>query len=497
MPIDKNFADNHTIKSMIKKKKKTSHKNKSIKKYIKGGTTLYILLFVIIIASAFMAGFFTKIKSRPGLIDAPIVVKCCDTGDGDECKPQDDKTIEYQGAQYGLIRTKVNLVEGNLHLKDSGEKVKIEGTDYPVILNPSETHNLSHTEMNIACDRPDPITTKKDLYFKKMPPDPMMFMKYSFPGNVIAEYCTSIPDDQIIFVCKKNCEPQPCSLPGANVPCYGDEQSEYDVYFKMSDYPDPGIPPFIKNCDKTPPQGPLPTGLKQRIIPGTNNDPHNNLQLNTFLIGLEGNINPWLSPFCKPAIYLYPEKETNINVKIASKGQISLTIPNYPNNGWQVTAYPNGKIIDNNKTFDYLYYEAKIPNDLIDNKTNQGYVVKYEELEQTLKDLLIKLGLNEKEKKDFIEYWLKVLPSSNYYFVGIVPEKTLNDISPLSISPKPDTIIRVALYFKPLDSDSIGVDKKVQVSEPNFQEIKRKGFTVVEWGGLFKTDENHPFTCLM
>lgn len=475
---------------MIKKKKRTSNKKKSTKKLIKGGTTLYILLFVIVIASAFMTGFFTKIKSNPGSIDAPINVICCDTGDGDECKPQDDKTIDYKGALYGLIRTKVNLVEGNLHLKDSGEKAG----DNPIILNSSDSHYPNDSMINRACNRINP----GDLFFKKIPPDPLMFMKNSYPESTIAEYCTSIPNDQIIFVCKNkdHCfTSPPCRFSdGAGgtleIPCYGDDKSEYDVYFKLSDYPSPGVPPFIKNCDKTPPQGPLPTGLKQRIIPGINNDPHNNLQLNTFLIGLEGNINPWLSPFCKPAIYLYPEKETNVNVKISPKGDTTLTIPQYPKEGWSVKAYPNGKITTDKKTFDYLYYEAKIPNEFIDNKTNQGYVVKYEELEQTLKDLLIKLGLNEKEKKDFIEYWLKVLPVSNYYFVGVVPEKTLNDISPLSILPKPDTVIRVALYFKPLE-------KKIEVSVPNFAEIKRQGFTVVEWGGLFKSDEKHPFACLM
>lgn len=467
-------------------KRKKSYK----KKFIKGGTTLYMLLFIIVIASAFMAGFFTKIKSRPGLIDSPIVVKCCDTGDGDECKPQDNKAIDYKGIKYGLIRTKVNLVEGNLHLKDSTEKVNIEGIEYPIILNPSETHNISDMELNQSCNRPDPINSPKDLYFKKMPPDPYYFMRVRRSPQELAEYCTAIPNDQIIFVCKKNCEPKPCSLPGAGVPCYGDEKSEYDVYFRLPDYPDPGIPDFIKNCDKKPPRGPVPTGLEQRIIPGGDNNPHDNLQLKTFIIGLEGNINPWLSPFCKPAIYLYPEKETDVNVKIAPKGNISLTIPDYPSNGWQVIAYPNGKIKTDNKFFDYLYYEAKIPNDLIDNKTDQGYVIEYKDLEKTLKNLLTKLGLNEKEKKDFIEYWVKVLPESNYYFVGIVPEKTLNNISPLSISPKPDTVIRVALYFKPLE-------EKIDVEKPEFQEIKRKGFTVVEWGGLFKTDEKHPFTCLM
>ena len=47
---------------------------------------------------------------------------------------------------------------------------------------------------------------------------------------------------------------------------------------------------------------------------------------------------------------------------------------------------------------------------------------------------------------------------------------------PLEISPKPDTIIRVLMEYKPLK-------KYIQIEEQKLCSSERNGFTVVEWGG--------------
>ena len=46
----------------------------------------------------------------------------------------------------------------------------------------------------------------------------------------------------------------------------------------------------------------------------------------------------------------------------------------------------------------------------------------------------------------------------------------------LDINPKPDTLIRVMMDYKPLDDY---IEVKEQVLNP----VIRSGFTVVEWGG--------------
>ena len=46
----------------------------------------------------------------------------------------------------------------------------------------------------------------------------------------------------------------------------------------------------------------------------------------------------------------------------------------------------------------------------------------------------------------------------------------------LNINPKPDTLIRIFLSIKKIDSIP-------DIKEQKVQKIERKGFTVIEWGG--------------
>ena len=50
------------------------------------------------------------------------------------------------------------------------------------------------------------------------------------------------------------------------------------------------------------------------------------------------------------------------------------------------------------------------------------------------------------------------------------------DHIPLNVSPKPDTLIRIFLTIKKIDSP-------IEIKEQKLQHHERKGFTVVEWGG--------------
>ena len=48
----------------------------------------------------------------------------------------------------------------------------------------------------------------------------------------------------------------------------------------------------------------------------------------------------------KPVIYLYPEEETAVTVKLDYAGALTCTYPAY-GDGWTVTARPDGTLTDN------------------------------------------------------------------------------------------------------------------------------------------------------
>ena len=54
----------------------------------------------------------------------------------------------------------------------------------------------------------------------------------------------------------------------------------------------------------------------------------------------------------------------------------------------------------------------------------------------------------------------------------------MNDLAPLSISPKPDTVKRVFLDFAGQNTPA------TDLAPQQLKGFMRTGFTVVEWGGL-------------
>ncbi|HVZ67593.1 MAG TPA: hypothetical protein VG917_05040 [Patescibacteria group bacterium] len=439
--------------------------------YKRGFVTLFLVLAVIILG-ILLSGFYAKF-GPPKPFDAPqgsSSLYCCDSGNGDACTPatDDSHTFEINGERYGLLKSNITLKEVVIHLRDTGQKFNGD----PIIENTSEEYNPGHHE---GCNG-------EALWG----PD----------GQ-----CVITPNNEVLYVCRKNCDnsynqipqlQQVCQIQG--VSCFGNPESVYDAYFRLNDVSSPGIPDVIKNCKVDDAQNSTPTTpapLEPTIVIDKFQD-QKDLQLETFKLIYptpgESTTN-WLSPWCKPAVYLYPTHKTQVTVKVNSKQPLTYTDPLYPSNGWTATADTNGDITYQDKNYDYLYYETKIADSQIE-KPKEGFVISKADLNNKLSDLMPKLGLNSKETKQFVEYWTNALPDSPYYLVGITPRQTLDNAASLSIYPKPDTIIRVGLYFETLKS-------KINIPTPNLSSPARKGFTVVEWGGIFKKHPGEEFSCFM
>ncbi len=177
----------------------------------------------------------------------------------------------------------------------------------------------------------------------------------------------------------------------------------------------------------------------------------------------------------KPVIYLYPTVDTKVKVNLQVE-KFSYTEPAY-GNGWEVLAKPNGEItnLSDGKNYPYLFWEGTGVGE--QPEADGGFVVARAEVNKFLNDKLPQLGLQGREVTDFIEFWQPRMTKAPYYFVTFYGTRAMNEIAPLTISPKPDTVIRILMDYHPLE-------KPITVKEQKLTHLPRIGFTAIEWGGV-------------
>lgn len=177
----------------------------------------------------------------------------------------------------------------------------------------------------------------------------------------------------------------------------------------------------------------------------------------------------------KPVIYLYPTQKQTIEVQLNYNGALTHTYPKYPTDGWQVIAEPNGTLWDKNGMEYYaLFWEGKPHKQII---PKDGFVIAGKETAAFLEEKLAYLGLNRKEANEFIMYWLPRMEENNYNFIHF-SGKQYEEQAALIINPKPETIIRVMMLTQALEYKI-----NIPLQDLNSLKNKRKGYTVVEWGG--------------
>lgn len=192
------------------------------------------------------------------------------------------------------------------------------------------------------------------------------------------------------------------------------------------------------------------------------------------LLSMTSCVNPWEKEVCdeKPVIYLYPIEQTDVNVSLDYKGTLTSTYPAY-DEGWTVTASPDGALIDENgREYYCLFWEGETD---IDYDFSRGFCVKGEDTADFLEESLTKLGLNQREANEFIIYWLPKMEHNPYNLISFQTD-SYTDNAKLTVTPKPDTLIRVFMAWKPL-AEAVEVEAQELISPV------RNGFTVVEWGG--------------
>lgn len=176
--------------------------------------------------------------------------------------------------------------------------------------------------------------------------------------------------------------------------------------------------------------------------------------------------------FAKPVIYLYPEQEIEVSVQLDYDGELTCTYPAYED-GWSVTAQPDGTLTDEaGKQYSYLFWEGETD---VEYDMSRGFVVKGSDTAEFLQEKLSYLGLTPREYNEFIVYWLPKMQDHPYNLIAFQQE-AYTDSAALTISPQPDSILRVFMAYQPLE-------QPVEIEEQVLAPFAREGFAVVEWGG--------------
>ena len=183
-----------------------------------------------------------------------------------------------------------------------------------------------------------------------------------------------------------------------------------------------------------------------------------------------------LAEMGKPVIYLYPESRSVVHVEVEPTDGITVSDPEYRDGrGWTVFADPSGELYNfANRTFyPYLFWEGYSDEYVMN---DEGFVVSSREVYRFFYDKLAQLGLVEHEIDDFMEFWYPKFSHAPYYFINFLPQDEFEALAPLTVTPTPDTVIRVYMDYVPLRAP-------IEVVEPEIVTPSRDGFTVIEWGG--------------
>ncbi len=177
----------------------------------------------------------------------------------------------------------------------------------------------------------------------------------------------------------------------------------------------------------------------------------------------------------KPVIYLYPEEETDVHVELElTESELYTTYPKY-NNGWNVTAYPDGTILNkaDGTHHKYLFWDSANCRTRYD--YSNGFCVAGCDTENFLREKLTYIGLTEEEMNEFIVYWLPLMEHNKYNLITFQGD-AYTDSAKLDITPTPDSLLRLFMVYVPLE-------EAVEIEPQQLATFERKGFTVVEWGG--------------
>jgi len=137
---------------------------------------------------------------------------------------------------------------------------------------------------------------------------------------------------------------------------------------------------------------------------------------------------------------------------------------------------PDGKIYTGGNIYDSISYTIA---QVQFAKPTTGWVASSDRLLETLAGITGRLGFTASQKREFLVYWQRSLPSANYYLIQYLPQEEAKKLAPWRVLPTPDREYRHFFVFTPLISLPV-----VMPTQPELPSVNLSGFTVVDWGGV-------------
>ncbi len=178
----------------------------------------------------------------------------------------------------------------------------------------------------------------------------------------------------------------------------------------------------------------------------------------------------------KPVIYAYSDTVVDFSLRIEPKGSFLFTYPEHQT-GWDGTIKKN-EIVVAGKAYPYLFWEAEQVAPLYLEAIKNDCILK-KDIVSYLENKLDEVGLNTKEKTDFITYWGPRLTSFEAVHISWLQNESCNDFAHWHLSGPTATINRLYIVFSP--STTLPAFSEIQKGE--LQPMERKGVYFVEWGG--------------
>ena len=177
----------------------------------------------------------------------------------------------------------------------------------------------------------------------------------------------------------------------------------------------------------------------------------------------------------KPVIYLYDtDSSQQYDISLGFDGSFLAVYPPFNREkGWRCSSNINGQITIEDKNYPYLFWEG---NKALSFELDSAFVVARADLIPFLESSLTLLGLNDRERADFITYWLPELNTSAYNLIHFAGSAYAKQV-PIQVHPSPASLLRIFMVFR-------GLFSPIDLPQQKLKAARRSKNCLVEWGGL-------------